>query len=95
MRVHHATRLKQSLALRDSHALLRNVYDPEPTYVPPSARERVGSLGDVAKDRWNGNVESAVKKIYSTDWRRVREEGEGWLGRAWDRVSKGVAGEGK
>ncbi|KAK7511140.1 hypothetical protein IWX49DRAFT_590732 [Phyllosticta citricarpa] len=96
VRIHASTRLQQSLALRDSSSLLRSVYDPEPSYVPPSARVRLGGIGDVAKDRWNGEVERAVRRVQGTDWRRVREQAEGWVGEAWERVNKGgAAGGGK
>jgi MICOS complex subunit MIC12 len=35
----------------------------------------VGLL-EMAKDRWNRELESAVKAAYETDWRRVREKAE-------------------
>ncbi|KAK8158754.1 hypothetical protein IWX90DRAFT_9283 [Phyllosticta citrichinensis] len=98
IRIHASTRLQQSLALRDSSSLLRSVYDPEPSYVPPSARLRLGSIGDVAKDRWNGSVERAVRGVQATDWRRVREGAETWVGETWERVNNskgGAAGGGK
>lgn len=34
----------------------------------------------MAKDRWNRELEGVVRRVYETDWRRVRE-------RAEDRVS--------
>lgn len=34
----------------------------------------------MAKDRWNRSLEEGVRKVYETDWRRVREDAE-------DRVS--------
>lgn len=30
----------------------------------------------MAKDRWNRSLEEGVKKVYTTDWRKVREEAE-------------------
>ena len=33
-------------------------------------------LAEMAKDRWNRELEGVVKKVYETDWRRVRERGE-------------------
>lgn len=30
----------------------------------------------MAKDRWNRELEGVVKKVYTTDWRRVRENTE-------------------
>ena len=30
----------------------------------------------MAKDRWNRQLESAVRRVYNTDWRRLRESAE-------------------
>lgn len=33
-------------------------------------------LVEMAKDRWNRELETAVRRVYDTDWRRVREQAE-------------------
>jgi altered-inheritance-of-mitochondria protein 5 len=30
----------------------------------------------MAKDRWNRSLEEGIRRIYTTDWRKVREEAE-------------------
>ena len=42
-------------------------------------------LVEMAKDRWNRELETAVRRVYDTDWRRVREQAE-------DRVA-GIVGK--
>jgi len=37
-------------------------------------------LAEMAKDKWNRALESSLRSVYETDWRRVRETAE-------DRVS--------
>jgi altered-inheritance-of-mitochondria protein 5 len=29
---------------------------------------------ETAKDKWNRSLEEGVKRVYNTDWRRVRED---------------------
>lgn len=33
-------------------------------------------LVEMAKDRWNRSLEEGIRRIYTTDWRKVREEAE-------------------
>jgi altered-inheritance-of-mitochondria protein 5 len=37
-------------------------------------------LLEMAKDRWNRELESVLRKVYETDWRRVREQAEDKVG---------------
>jgi len=59
----------------------------EPTPLPPPqsraelAREERGSLVETAKDRWNDELENAVRVIQRTDWTGVREGMEGAVAR--------------
>jgi altered-inheritance-of-mitochondria protein 5 len=34
----------------------------------------------MAKDRWNRELEGAIRRAYETDWRRVREGTEDRIG---------------
>jgi MICOS complex subunit MIC12 len=59
----------------------------EPLPVPPPqsraelAREERSSLTETLKDRWNEEVENAVRKVQRTDWNEVREGMEGAVAR--------------
>jgi altered-inheritance-of-mitochondria protein 5 len=56
--------------------VLTNIIEPQPPASPPTTRlDRAGIL-ETVKDRWNGELERAVRNVYGTDWRKVREETE-------------------
>lgn len=56
-------------------------------------REHSAGIEDLAKDRWNREVERAVRRVQETDWREVgREVEEAALG-AWERIRKSGGGE--
>ncbi|KAF2635989.1 hypothetical protein P280DRAFT_553334 [Massarina eburnea CBS 473.64] len=74
--LHTRNRLTQAALLRQQRTLLTNVVDPEPLAPEPPAREVHVGLAEMAKDRWNRGLEGAVKSVYETDWRRVRERVE-------------------
>lgn len=90
--IHQRNRLHQSLSLRQSSHTLKQVYDPERTYTPPSLRVHTAGVGDTAKDRWNTEVEKAVRRLQTTDWREVGQEVEGAVGRVWERMRKSGGG---
>ncbi|POS76117.1 hypothetical protein DHEL01_v205496 [Diaporthe helianthi] len=46
---------------------------------------------DKAKDRWNAEVEGAVRWAANTDWVSVREDAEAAASRLWARASRGEA----
>lgn len=46
-------------------------------------------LVEEAKDRWNRELESNVKKVQSLDWERIRERMEDGVGSLWSRVVEG------
>ncbi|EKG21482.1 hypothetical protein MPH_01203 [Macrophomina phaseolina MS6] len=85
---HQRNRLEQALTLRNSSHTLKQVYDPDRIYTPPSLRTRTAGIGDTAKDRWNSEVEKAVRRMQETDWREVGREVEGTLWRLVERVRK-------
>ena len=40
----------------------------------------------MAKDKWNRELELAVRKVYNTDWRRVREDLEEKAGNILEKI---------
>lgn len=78
--LHTKNRLTQAALLRQQRNLLNNVIEPQPPAPEPVAREVPAGLVEMAKDRWNRELESAVRWAHEKDWRKVRESAE-------DRVS--------
>ena len=78
---HERNRQSQAQQLRSQSRVLTSLLEPAP--VPPLqtraelAREERGTLIETAKDRWNEEVESAVRWVQRTDWNDVRENLEG------------------
>jgi altered-inheritance-of-mitochondria protein 5 len=66
--------------LRQQRNLLTNVVEPPAPEPEPVTRVVPVGLFEMAKDRWNRELESAVRRVYETDWRRVRENAEDRLG---------------
>jgi altered-inheritance-of-mitochondria protein 5 len=62
--------------LRQQRSLLTNVIEPPAPEPVPITRVVPVGLFEMAKDRWNRELEGAVRKAYETDWRRVREGAE-------------------
>ncbi|KAK8073598.1 hypothetical protein PG994_004497 [Apiospora phragmitis] len=96
---HQRNRERQSAVLRAQTDLISGLTDPLPPVHPPTraelaARERQNLL-DTAKDRWNTEVEGAVRWAQHKDWTAVREEAEDVVGHLWTRVfsEAGQAGE--
>ncbi|KAL1621437.1 hypothetical protein UCDDS831_g08151 [Diplodia seriata] len=92
--IHQRNRLQQSLSLRQSAHLLKQIYDPDRLYTPPSMRERTAGVEDLAKDRWNREVARAVRRVQETDWREVGRGVEEAAWGAWERVRKSSGGGG-
>ncbi|KAI0100138.1 hypothetical protein GGR51DRAFT_533200 [Nemania sp. FL0031] len=87
---HQRNREQQAAILRQQTYLLSSIIDPLPPTLPPTraelaARERA-NVTDAAKDRWNAEVESAVRWAQSKDWTEVREDAEAALARLWARA---------
>ena len=82
---HERNRQAQAQALRSQARVLNNLLEPVP--LPPLqsraelAREERGTLVETAKDRWNAEVENAVRLVHRTDWDEVREGMEGVVAR--------------
>ena len=42
----------------------------------------------MAKDRWNRELEGAVRRVYETDWKRVREATEDRLSAVAEKIKE-------
>lgn len=73
---HERNRQAQAQALRSQARVLNTLYELEPISPPRSraelAREERSTLTEIAKDRWNEEIENAVRWVQRTDWNEVR-----------------------
>lgn len=95
---HQRNREQQAAILRQQTYLLSSVIDPLPPALPPTRAELAAfdraNLTEAAKDRWNAEIENAVRWAQSKDWTEVREGVETAVGRLWARAL-GQAQEGE
>jgi altered-inheritance-of-mitochondria protein 5 len=84
--LHAQNRATQAALLRQQRNVLANVYNPKELEVEPAYREVPVGLAEMAKDRWNRELENAIKKAYNTDWRKVRENTEDRLSAIVERI---------
>lgn len=77
IRANDRNRQAQSQALRSQSRVLQSIYEPQPVSPPRSraelAREERGTFIETAKDRWNEEIENAVRWVQTKDWNEVRE----------------------
>lgn len=66
--------------------MLKNVVDPEPSAPEPIARVAPAGLAEMAKDKWNRALETSLKSVYETDWKRVRENAEDSVGAVVEKI---------
>lgn len=82
---HERNRKAQAESLRSQSRVLNSLLDPTPLPPPQTraelAREERSNLVETAKDRWNDEVENAVRWVQRTDWNDVREGMEGAVAR--------------
>jgi MICOS complex subunit MIC12 len=92
--VHKANRNAQHILLSQSHILLNSAVEPLPPLPETPAYEvRRTSLTEELKDRWNGEVEHAVRRLQTTDWDAVRARWERRIGNAFQRLRESDAGK--
>ncbi|KAF5626465.1 uncharacterized protein FTJAE_9630 [Fusarium tjaetaba] len=87
---HQRTREQQGSALRAQALAIQGLIDPLPPLPPPTrsevaAAQRAQTV-EIAKDRWNTEVENAVRWVQHTDWVQVREGLEDTASRLWARA---------
>ncbi|KZF25603.1 hypothetical protein L228DRAFT_244472 [Xylona heveae TC161] len=91
--IHQRNRAYQSALIRQQTAILDSIVHPPPAVAPAGAHQERASLVETAKDRWNSELENAVKRVQAIDWARVRETAEDKVARVWERaIQKGEAG---
>ncbi|KAK1504724.1 hypothetical protein CTAM01_04031 [Colletotrichum tamarilloi] len=85
---HQRNRESQSHTLRTQHHVLSSLLEPQIRIPPPLTRAEQAvkdreTLLTSAKDRWNREVENAVRWAQRTDWGEVREGLESGAARFW------------
>ncbi|KAI0538180.1 hypothetical protein GGR58DRAFT_501486 [Xylaria digitata] len=89
LHTHQRNREQQAAILRQQTYLLSGVVDPLPPVLPPTRAERAAaeraSFTETVKDRWNSEVEHAVRWAQTKDWTEVREGVETAVSRLWAR----------
>ncbi|GJC85197.1 hypothetical protein ColLi_08035 [Colletotrichum liriopes] len=85
---HQRNRETQSHILRSQTHVLSSVLEPQVRIHPPLTRSEQAvkdreTLLSTAKDRWNREVENAVRWAQRTDWTEVREGLESGAARLW------------
>nr|POF16551.1 hypothetical protein CFP56_24069 [Quercus suber] len=81
--LHRQNRIHQAGLLHGQTFLLRTTVDPPSAPSAPTPREIPAGLWETAKDRWNAELESGVRKVQSTDWDAVRERMEESVSSMW------------
>ncbi|KAL7959653.1 hypothetical protein V8C34DRAFT_279004 [Trichoderma compactum] len=88
---HQRTREAQSKSLRTQTLMIQHLIDPIPQPLPPTRSEVAAAQREaaveVAKQRWNSEVENAVRWVQHTDWDEVREGMEGRLAYLWAKAT--------
>ncbi|KAH7148735.1 hypothetical protein EDB81DRAFT_883139 [Dactylonectria macrodidyma] len=94
---HQRTREQQGQILRSQALVLQGLVDPFPPLPPPTRSEvaaaQRSTAVEVAKDRWNNEVQNAVRWVQHTDWVMVREGLEDQVSRLWGGEPHEAAGQ--
>ncbi|KAI1199662.1 hypothetical protein F5X97DRAFT_295747 [Nemania serpens] len=87
---HRRNRDQQAAVLRQQTYLLSGVVDPLPPALPPTRADLAAAdranFAEAAKDRWNAEIEHAVRWAQTRDWPAVREDVEAAAARLWARA---------
>lgn len=88
---HQRNREAQSKSLRTQTLIIQHLIDPIPQPLPPTRSEVAAAQREaaveVAKQRWNSEVENAVRWVQHTDWDEVREGMEGRMSYVWAKAT--------
>jgi len=92
--LHKANRNVQHTLLAQQATILNSAVEPlPPAPEPPVYEVRKAGITEVLKDRWNREVEHAVRTVEETDWSAVREKWEKRMGNVWERVRNSETGK--
>ncbi|KAI1108240.1 hypothetical protein F5Y14DRAFT_436978 [Nemania sp. NC0429] len=87
---HQRNRDQQAAVLRQQTYLLSSIVDPLPPALPPTRAELAAAeranFAEAAKDRWNAEIEHAVRWAQARDWDAVRDDVETAASRLWARA---------
>ncbi|KAL6856468.1 hypothetical protein J3F83DRAFT_752653 [Trichoderma novae-zelandiae] len=88
---HQRSREAQSQSLRTQTLMIQQLLDPVPQPLPPTRSEVAAAQREAAvevvKERWNSEVENAVRWIQHTDWDEVREGMEARAAWLWAKAT--------
>lgn len=88
---HQRNREAQSKSLRTQTLMIQHLIDPIPQPLPPTRSEVAAAQREaaveVAKQRWNSEVENAVRWVQHTDWDEVREGMESRVAYLWAKAT--------
>ncbi|KAH6609674.1 hypothetical protein Trco_003020 [Trichoderma cornu-damae] len=88
---HQRNREAQSRSIRTQTLMMQHLIDPIPRPLPPTRSEVAAAQREaaveVAKQRWNSEVENAVRWVQHTDWDEVREGMEGRVAYLWAKAT--------
>ncbi|KAF2231230.1 hypothetical protein EV356DRAFT_437873, partial [Viridothelium virens] len=83
--IHQRNRAAQSTLLRHQAATLNNFVEPAPLPSLPTTWEARLNWSEAWKDRWNAELENAVRRLYAVDWNGVRDGLEDGAAALWAR----------
>ncbi|KAG6027914.1 hypothetical protein E4U19_000852 [Claviceps sp. Clav32 group G5] len=85
---HQRNREEQGRSLRAQALTIQSLIDPIPQPLPPTRSEvaaaKRAETVEVLKERWNTEIESAVRWVQHADWEDVREGLEDRIASLWD-----------
>ncbi|PTB68038.1 hypothetical protein BBK36DRAFT_1115234 [Trichoderma citrinoviride] len=88
---HQRSREAQSQSLRTQTLMIQHLLDPVPQPLPPTRSEVAAAQREAAveviKQRWNSEIENAVRWVQHTDWDEVRESMEARAAYLWAKAT--------
>ncbi|KAL7823254.1 hypothetical protein V8C26DRAFT_385884 [Trichoderma gracile] len=88
---HQRSREAQSQSIRTQTLMIQHLLDPVPPPLPPTRSEVAAAQREAAveviKQRWNSEIENAVRWVQHTDWDEVRESMEARAAYLWAKAT--------